>query len=192
MTQAHGALRSVVAEVGDDQWALRTPCEKWNVAQVVRHASGDQLGYAAAITGVGGPTEDPFAPSEGRPEPSSVGAALDAAAAAFATIEPGTPEVPSPLPIGPLSAESVVSAAALDAAVHAWDVAVALGRPSPLTPELAEQLMPIAEVMAGPLRAFAFGPAIEGEPGDDAAARLLRFLGRRPDWPPAGLGTLGS
>ena len=179
---AHDALRFVVARVGDDEWTLATPCEKWNVAQVVRHAAGDQLGYAAAITGSGGPTEDPFAPSADRPARSTVDAALAAAAAAFATVEPGTPEVPCPLPLGPLPAETVVAAAALDAAVHAWDVAVATGQPSPLPAELAERLMPVAELIAGPLRAFAFAPALTPEPGDDAVARLLRFLGRRPEW----------
>ncbi|GAA0252935.1 TIGR03086 family metal-binding protein [Cryptosporangium japonicum] len=182
LEQAHGALRSVVAGIGESGWALRTPCEKWNVAQVVRHAAGDQLGYAAAITGSGGPAEDPFAPSEGRPGATDLDAALAAAAAAFATVAPGTPEVACPLPLGPLPAETVVDAAALDAAVHAWDVAVATGQPSPLTPELAAHLIPVAELIAGALRAFAFGPALDPEPGDDAAARLLRFLGRDPEW----------
>ncbi|MFG1922660.1 TIGR03086 family metal-binding protein [Cryptosporangium sp. NPDC048952] len=182
LEQAHGALRSVVAGIGEDDWALSTPCEKWNVAQVVRHATGDQLGYAAAITGSGGPAEDPFAPSAGRPAAAALDEALAAAAAAFATVEPGTPEVPCPLPLGPLPAETVVSAAALDAVVHAWDVAVSTGQPSPLTPELAEQVRPAAALIAGALRAFAFGPALDEQPGDDAAARLLRFLGRRPEW----------
>ncbi|SHN46872.1 TIGR03086 family metal-binding protein [Cryptosporangium aurantiacum] len=186
LEQAHQALRSVAAQLGDADWARHTPCEHWNVAQVLRHAAGDQRGYAAAITGSGGPTEDPFAPSENAPESAQgyLESALSVTTAAFATVAPATPEVPCPLPIGPLSAEQVVDAAALDAAVHAWDIAVAIGVPSPLSDELAEQLTPIAETIAGPLRAFAFGPAQDSESGDGAAARLLRFLGRTPDWKP--------
>ncbi|WP_329248395.1 maleylpyruvate isomerase N-terminal domain-containing protein [Actinoallomurus sp. NBC_01490] len=50
LNQAHSALRTAVAEVADADWKLPTPCEQWNVAQVLRHACGDQLAYAAAIT----------------------------------------------------------------------------------------------------------------------------------------------
>jgi hypothetical protein len=53
--------------------------------------------------------------------------------------------VPSPLPIGPLSAEVAAGACALDAAVHAWDIAVATGQPSPLPDELAEALLAVAK-----------------------------------------------
>jgi hypothetical protein len=61
-------MRSVIDGVSDAGWAAPTPCEQWNAAQVLRHAAGDQLAYAAAITGSGGPAENPFEPSAGRPE----------------------------------------------------------------------------------------------------------------------------
>ncbi|GAA0372778.1 hypothetical protein NE235_30775 [Actinoallomurus spadix] len=72
--------------------------------------------------------------------------------------------------------------AALDAAVHAWDIAVATGRPSPLAPGLAERLLPVAETLAEPLRGFAYAPALDPRPADDATAALLRYLGRDPEW----------
>jgi CO/xanthine dehydrogenase FAD-binding subunit len=78
------------------------------------------------------------------------------------------------------------AACALDAAVHAWDVAVAIGQPSPLTAALAEQLMPAARATAEPLRGFAYAPALPARPSDDAAAALLRYLGRNPHWTPDG------
>lgn len=79
-----------------------------------------------------------------------------------------------------------VGGCALDAAVHAWDIAVASGQPSPLTVQLAQALMPVATSIVEPLRAYgAYAPAIAPEPGDDEVAALLRYLGRRPDWTPA-------
>jgi hypothetical protein len=90
--------------------------------------------------------------------------------------------VPNPLPLGPLPAEIVVGAAALDAAVHAWDIAVATAQPSPLDAELAAQLLPTAMAIVEPLRPFAYAAALDPRPGDDDVARLLRYLGRRPDW----------
>ncbi|WP_329248392.1 hypothetical protein OG417_01160 [Actinoallomurus sp. NBC_01490] len=97
-------------------------------------------------------------------------------------MSPGAQAVPSPLPQGPLPAETVVGAAALDAAVHAWDIAVAVGLPSPLSADLAALLTPVATTLAEPLRGFAYAPALDPRPGDDAVAGLLRYLGRRPDW----------
>lgn len=69
---------------------------------------------------------------------------------------------------------------ALDAAVHAWDIAVATGRPSPLTPEIAADLLVVARRIVEPLRGFAYAPAIDAGGGPEA--ELLAYLGRRPDW----------
>ncbi|MGI5223957.1 TIGR03086 family metal-binding protein [Actinoallomurus sp. CA-142502] len=184
LDQAHGALRTTVAKVADADWKLPTPCEQWNAAQVLRHAAGDQLAYVAAITGSGGPSENPFEPAGDAPaDPQELlAAALDGSVRAFATVSPGTQAVPSPLPQGSLPAETVVGAAALDAAVHAWDIAVAVGLPSPLSADLATLLMPVATTLAEPLRGFAYAPALAPQPEDDAVAELLRYLGRRPDW----------
>jgi uncharacterized protein (TIGR03086 family) len=184
LNQAHSALRTIVAGLADADWKLPTPCEHWNVAQVLRHACGDQLAYTAAITGSGGPSENPFEPAEDPPaDPRALLAtALDSSTRTFATVNPGAQAIPSPLPLGPLPAETVVGAAALDAAVHAWDIAVAAGLPSPLSADLAALLMPVATTLAEPLRGFAYAPALDPRPGDDAVAGLLRYHGRRPDW----------
>jgi hypothetical protein len=73
-------------------------------------------------------------------------------------------------------------ACALDAAVHAWDISVATGQPSPLTPDMSRQLLAVATRIVEPLRAWgAYAAALEPESGDDVAA-LLSYLGRRPDW----------
>ncbi|MFF3861174.1 TIGR03086 family metal-binding protein [Streptomyces sp. NPDC002209] len=188
LDHAHEALRSAVDGVPADAWGRPTPCDRWNVGQVLRHAAGDQLAYAARLTGGPGPAEDPFAPSAtlAAAPAELLAPALEAAAEAFAGVAPGTPEVPVPLPPFTVPAETAVGAAALDAAVHAWDIAVATGRPSPLTPALAAALRPTAEALAEPLRGFAYAPALALAP--DAAAdpvgSLLAHLGRRPDWTP--------
>ncbi|MEU5260555.1 TIGR03086 family metal-binding protein [Amycolatopsis sp. NPDC021455] len=182
LAAAHKALRSAVAGVTD--FSAPTPCSEWNVAQVLQHAAGDQLGYAAAITGTGGPDFNPFAPSgELTGEAADfLEPTLQAAAAAFATVKPDAAEVPTPLPQGALPAAVAAGAAALDAAVHAWDIAVATSQASPLTPELAEALLPVAKQLAEPLRGFAYAPALEGPADDGPVPSLLRYLGRDPEW----------
>ena len=74
-------------------------------------------------------------------------------------------------------------AAALDAAIHAWDIAVAAGQGSPLTPELARALTPVARSIVEPLRQYGvYAAEVEAGPDADDAAALLGYLGRSPVW----------
>ncbi|MFD5175890.1 TIGR03086 family metal-binding protein [Nocardia sp. NPDC058379] len=189
---SYAALRDVVAGVGADQWDLPTPCSEWTVTQVVQHAAGDQLAYAAAL-GVGpGPSYNPFDPS-GTIDGSAaalVEAAVEQTAAAWSTVADDTATVPTPLPHGDLPTPVAATLAALDAAVHAWDIAVATGQPSPLTADLATHLLTAARTVhpapgsgtdaeiVEPLRQWgAYAPVVvttSTGPIDD----LLHYLGR--------------
>ena len=79
-----------------------------------------------------------------------------------------------------LAPELAAAAAALDAAIHAWDVAVATGQPSPLTTSLAGQLRPAAEATADSLRGFAYAPPLPEVAGDDEAVSAAALSGARP------------
>jgi uncharacterized protein (TIGR03086 family) len=155
------------------------------VTQVLQHAAGDQLGFASIITGEPGPTENPFDPSgvlDVAPlellEPT-----LQAAARAWSGIAADADDAPTPLPQGAMAAPVAVGACALDAAVHAWDIAVATGQPSPLGPELAATLLDVAQQIVEPLRAYgAYAPAVEAAADADPVTALLAYLGRRADW----------
>ncbi|MEU5870383.1 TIGR03086 family metal-binding protein [Glycomyces sp. NPDC047369] len=185
LAEAHTALLDAVKGVGAGDWNRPTPCSEWTVAQVLQHAVGDQLGFAAAITGGDGPSWNPFAPS-GEPIEDPVAftsAALDAAAGAWATVAKDAAEVPVPVPPNVLDAVTGVGACALDAAVHAWDIAVATGQPQPLSQWAAGEILTVAEQIVEPLRAWgAYAPAVEGPDGGDQVAELLRYLGRDPEW----------
>ena len=94
------------------------------------------------------------------------------------------PDVTTPPPVGPLAPWVGAGACALDAAVHAWDIAVATGQPSPLTPELATELHEAAVQFVEPLRGFAYAPALPAVEGDGPVEALLRYHGRSPSWTP--------
>ncbi|WP_435737475.1 TIGR03086 family metal-binding protein [Cellulosimicrobium sp. PMB13] len=184
--RAHAALREVVAGLSGTDLTLPTPCDAWTVAQVLQHAAGDQRAYVAALTGRGGPEEDPFTPSGELAESPSglVEAALAASAAAFALVDPDG-EVSTPLPIGPVPALTAAGAAAIDAAVHAWDVAVATGQDSPLDDDLAAFLLTVAPGLVEPVRPYGvYAAALDAPDGADPrpADALLRYLGRDPRW----------
>jgi uncharacterized protein (TIGR03086 family) len=184
LDESHAALRAVLAGLRPADLLLPTPCELWNVTQVLQHAAGDQLGYAAAVTGQGWPSFDPFAPSgelDGDLDAfvAFVEETMQASAAAWATIPADATDAPTPLPQGKMAGWLGAGACGLDAAVHAWDVAVATGQPSPLTDALAERLLPVARELVEPLRAYgAYAPALPSAGTDGAAVTLLHYLGR--------------
>ncbi|MGV9414461.1 TIGR03086 family metal-binding protein [Nocardia sp. NPDC003693] len=185
LATSYRALTDAVAGVADDQWQLATPCSEWTVTQVVQHAAGDQLAYASAL-GIGaGPAYDPFSPSgaiEGTPA-KLIAAAVDETATAWATVSDDTEAVPTPLPFGDLPTPVAGVLCAMDAAVHAWDIAIATGQPSPLTDEIAGHLLTAARGLIEPLRQYGVFADIV-EPGTPSATpvvdELLEYLGRDP------------
>jgi hypothetical protein len=71
--------------------------------------------------------------------------------------------------------------AAVEVAVHGWDISVTCGGPRTVPPGLAAGLLPIAALLAAPgTRAGLFADPVPVTdltcPGD----RLVAFLGRRP------------
>jgi uncharacterized protein (TIGR03086 family) len=190
LTTALDALRdvtTVAVETGrlDDP----TPCTEWTVAQVLYHAAGDQHGWASTVGAGSPPSYNPFDPPRRLDDgvQDTITKAIEAATGVWAGVDPASSSVRTPLPPVPEMPPALAAAAcALDAAVHAWDVAVATGQPTPLTVALAEQLLPAAHATAEPLRGFAYAPALPVQDGDDSAATLLRYLGRDPHWTPNG------
>ena len=186
LTDSLNLLRRVAASVPADRLGARTPCSQWTVSQVLLHAAGDQHAWASIVGSGSPPSYDPFAPPR-HPDgdiKQLITDAIHAATIAWAGVDPAAQAVPTPLPPTPTMAPELAAAAcALDAAIHAWDVAVAIGQPSPLTGGLASQLDPAARAIAEPLRGFAYAAALPVQPGDDdPAAALLRYLGRDPHW----------
>lgn len=187
LTTSLQQLRRATAGVPAGRLDDPTPCQEWTVAQVLLHAAGDQYAWASFVSSSPPPSYDPFAPPrhlDGTAE-DLIGAAIEAATKAWDNVDPATETVRTPLPPLPtMTPQLAAGACALDAAIHAWDIAAATGQNSPLTPELAAQLHPAARATAEPLRGFAYAPALPSQPGDDPAAALLRYLGRDPHWTP--------
>jgi uncharacterized protein (TIGR03086 family) len=186
LATSYRALENSVAGVRNGQWDNATPCSEWTVTQVVQHAAGDQLAYAKVL-GIGdGPAYDPFSPSGAIDGTAAelVKVAIEQTAAAWATVSDDTATVPTPLPHGDLPTPVAAVMCALDAAVHAWDIAIATGRPSPLDDELAGHLLAAAKGIVEPLRQWgAYAPVVEaaGSPTSTPVVDdLLRYLGRVP------------
>jgi hypothetical protein len=117
-----------------------------------------------------------LAPRVGRTSLAYADHALEASGPAC-TASGDAAQVTTPLPQGPMAPADAAGAAALDAAIHAWDIAMATGQGSPLTPELALSLMPVAKSIVEPLRAYGvYAQALGRRTGRRLAGR--RVLGR--------------
>jgi len=153
--------------ITEEQWAASTPCEGWTVKDLVDHAVGVQIGFAAGLVGAD--------VAEGADWP----AARDAirAAAQDASVLEGTTdmgpmgEVPKTVPFG---------IAASDLLVHTWDLARAIGADETLPADAVSaayaglQRFP-EPMMRAPER---FGPAIECADDADEQTKMLSFAGR--------------
>ncbi len=185
LDQARAMLRAAAAGVPADGWQRPTPCAEWNVTQVLQHAALDQGAWAAVISGTQPSGENPFAPSgQLDAEPLAYAeASLEASGPAWIAVSQDGGPVPTPLPTGPMAPADAAGAAALDAAIHAWDIAVATGQGSPLTPGLARALTPVAKGIVEPLRQYGvYAAEVEPPAGADDATALLCYLGRSLTW----------
>ncbi|TQM28870.1 TIGR03086 family metal-binding protein [Nocardia bhagyanarayanae] len=178
----------VVSRVDADQLGSETPCAGWDLRALLAHMATQDRGFAGAARGA----EDPGA-WEVRIAADPVADYLAAAAevaAAFA--EPDVFERSVLLP--ELSSEHRFPAATairfhlVDSVVHAWDVARSIGEKIDPGQELALIALEIAEAVPdGPFRSqpgAAFAPVVAGGDSGSIMDRVLRQLGRSPEWEP--------
>jgi uncharacterized protein (TIGR03086 family) len=167
----------LVAAIRPADLGRPTPCAGWDLAALLAHMTGQNHGFADALRG--GTDVAAYTPVPGVAAwPGSVADLLDAAE------RPATDAVLLP----EISTERrfpvavVLGFQTLDTAVHAWDVATALGRVWRPDPELAAAVLEQARLVpAGPARTApgaAFAPVVEVQ-GADSWTTALALLGRR-------------
>ncbi|WP_285102556.1 TIGR03086 family metal-binding protein [Promicromonospora sp. MEB111] len=163
---------------------IATPCDEWDLAALLSHMIGQNHGFAAAL----GDGDADVAHYAG-PEVTTAGAvdAWEASATAlreaFARAQPDAPVHLAEFD-AQVSATLALGMQLLDTAVHAWDVAEALGttyRPDDATVAFVlESAGPIAARPGGTPGVFA-APVAEPSAGDaDPWFTALRLLGRDP------------
>ncbi|MET7305412.1 TIGR03086 family metal-binding protein [Embleya sp. NPDC005575] len=166
-----------------DQWDLPTPCEGWDLRDLLGHMVAENRGFIAAAAGAtdldvwhdDSLGEDPW---------------LDFAASAVAvTAALSGPDVPQrPLLVGEFGTFQGSVAIAMhfvDNLVHAWDVARTIGLPGTVEPELALRALAFSERWELGKPGAAFGGAVEPPVDATPGERLVALLGRTPHRRPA-------
>ena len=178
---ATSEMQRRIDAVADDQWTADTPCDGWDVTDVVRHVVG---GNRMAVALLGGCTRDEAMVllrevDLGDDPVAAFREAADAQLAAFA--EPGALERTCHHPMGDMSGEQIIGFRTGDLTMHGWDIARATGADEAIPIELVEvvweSLQPVAPFI-GQIGLFGGGPS--GDVGEDAPLqdRMLDLAGR--------------
>src|SRR4051794_11017562 len=175
------ATRAVVAGITTDQWALVTPCEEWDVRALLNHVVAgnwwaSRLAAGETIEAVGREYDGDVV---GPDATDAYDRSAQAAARAFEA--PGALDAPCAVSYGPVPGSVYAGHRFIDVLIHGWDLAIATGQPSPVTPELAEACWTVIEPQLDMLRASGmFGPD-QAVPADaDPVTRVLLVVGRHP------------
>jgi uncharacterized protein (TIGR03086 family) len=168
-----------------------TPCAGWKLIDLLAHMTVQHRGFAAAARGYGNELD------VWRPETVLAAVIADPAGtyrtAAHDVVESfaddAAPDATFALPeFGPGATFPGAIAMGfhfIDYVVHGWDVAETLAMPYDLPEGVVAAALPLAlAIPDGDFRASAgapFGPAVDTSGGTDLE-RIMRHLGRRPDW----------
>jgi len=171
-----------VARLTDADLDRATPCETWDLRQLLEHMVGQHAGFAEVVrTGSAGAHAY-------HPLPFSTASwqtSVDNLVGAFAAADLASKVVEIELhPTQPLPIAVLVQAQLLDTVVHTWDIAAALGESYTPDPDVIDAVLRIAEPIPDderrerPGAAFAHALAFDGTTWE----RTLALLGRAPGW----------
>jgi uncharacterized protein (TIGR03086 family) len=179
--RALAGTRVFVAGIGDDQWQDDTPCEGWDVRELVNHiVSGNfwagELARGKTIEEVGDRLDGDVLGDD------AVAAYDDSARVASEAFHaPGAMEAPCAVSYGPVPGEVYLGHRFIDVLVHGWDVAKATGQDTTLDAELVEACWTVIEPQKDLLLGSgAFGSEHDVPSGADRQTSLLMLLGRTP------------
>ena len=178
---ALAATGQFVAGIGDDQWDLPTPCDGWNVRDLVNHiVAGNlwavQLGSGQAIADVGSDLDGDVLGSD-----PVVAYDVSAESAASVFEMPGALDAPCAVSYGPVPGSVYAGHRLIDVLIHGWDVASATGQPTNIDLSLIEACWQVVRPQLSLLQGSgAFGVESTHNADSDPQTNLLVALGRHP------------
>ncbi|MGI9615227.1 MAG: TIGR03086 family metal-binding protein [Acidimicrobiales bacterium] len=185
LSQASREYETRLRQVGDDDWDRPTPCTEWNVGQLANHLL---LGTRMSVQLLAGMSQQEVIAGLG----DDLMADSTDPVADFTTLAtemqegfagPDGLEGTVDHPMGEIPRTTFIGFRVMDNAVHAWDLARAIGADETLDPDLVKLLWDDIQPMAGGLGDLGiFGESASGQIGEDAPlqTRYLDLLGRRP------------
>jgi len=169
-------------QVAPGEMTLPTPCADWDLAALLAHLAASVADLEAAIrTGhLELDRDEPGHPAVPALDDDPVEVLRDQAANLLFACYAHHGRDRFVLVGGlPLPAGIVACTAAVEIAVHGWDVSAARGRGTPIPPELATRMLRLCPLLVAGREGLFGAPVqapVQASPGD----RLVAYLGRTP------------
>lgn len=166
----------VTGAVTPEQMGLPTPCDEWDVRELLAHMHAALPRYIAMVSGVPAGA----GASTSTPDAQEYGAQAQALLAAWR--RPGALEQTYQMPFGSFPGPAFVGITVMETVIHTWDLAKATGQTDALDPRLAEASLGTAmrAVPAERSSAQPFKPVVAVPSEAPAYDRLAGYVGRQP------------
>ena len=156
----------------------RTPCDQWNVHELIEHmCQGGQM-IAGGLKGQTPPEETPDFLADG---PANGWTAANSALVSAAT--PEAMAASHQMPFGEVPGEVAISVITADHLVHAWDLAQATGQSLEIDDELAAWALATWQSVVpadGRPEGGGFAAAVAVADGASPVDQLVAYTGRNP------------
>jgi uncharacterized protein (TIGR03086 family) len=169
LASALDVTEAIVAGVRPEQAHQPTPCQDYEVTQLLDHLVGWAVNFADKANGVT-PAADPTGMTAGDDPRATY---HDAAARLVDGYRAGGEGA---TPLGVVLMETVT---------HGWDLAVATGQPTPYPDDAVEAALAAGQGMLQPKyrgEGQPFGDEVEVSSSGSPVDRLVAFMGRDPGW----------
>jgi uncharacterized protein (TIGR03086 family) len=185
--KAQQAFTDRVHAVREDQWSAPTPCEDWNVADLVTHLIDEHLWATPLMHGHDLDSAGKVVEGTRRlPVEGGVGANLveqwDEAvtASADAFTEPGALQHSVALSRGSTPVPEYLTEMISDLTVHGWDLGTAIGYPEAMPNDLAEFVQEAMKDVGDLSESGMFKPPVDVPDDAPAIDKLVAATGRQP------------
>jgi uncharacterized protein (TIGR03086 family) len=174
------SISANIDAIGDSEWGNPTPCSEWDLRGLVGHLVSESLWMEPLLAGrtiadVGDALEGDLLGDDPK---AAWHRAVEVAQTALSA--PGAREVTAHLSYGDFSGHEYSMQVVCDLIVHGWDLAVSVGAPDDIDPDLLAiadaEMRPVAEMLTA---SGHYGEVVELPADADAQTRFLAMIGRR-------------
>jgi uncharacterized protein (TIGR03086 family) len=181
--RALATLDKLVSGVRPDDLNRRTPCDEWDLGDLLRHQVSENLAFGEALrTGV---ASDWHGGTLGNDPYRAYAESVDAVLSTFADDEVLTRQI-TVREFGTFPGNVAVSMHLVDSVAHGWDIAKSLGLPYNPDPDAVREALRFAELIPvdSDTRSErgSFAAVVEAVEDASELDRFLCLVGRSPNW----------